>query len=69
MSKWRPDEIIVHEDGSRDEIKYRRSGGPGRVISLTRRTYDKDGNRLGIWHEAYEVNGELRHRHEYKGKE
>ena len=62
MSK-RPDIINHLPDGRREEIHIRRFWGPGRSRSQTIRTRDRDGQILEVWHEAFNLDGTLRHRH------
>jgi hypothetical protein len=62
MSRWRPDEIIVHEDGSRTEIRYQRWWEPFRPQAQMRREYDADGNLREVWHEVINDDGSVRHR-------
>ncbi len=60
---WKPDEVNPLPDGSREEIKWRRSpgadGGRSRIVKII----DADGKVREIWHEVVGVTGIIVHRH------
>ncbi len=55
------DELILHEDGTREEIRYRRRQGS--AISRVRRIIGPDGVTREIWHEVMDATGNMLHQH------
>lgn len=56
---WKPDEVIPHPDGSREEIRYRRRPGADGNYSRTRKIIGKDGQTLEVIHEVVDSEGSL----------
>ena len=58
-----PDEVNRLPDGSREEIRYRRSPNPQAVYSRIRKIVGPDGRTREVWHEVLDGQGNLLHQH------
>ena len=57
------DESRELADGSREEIRYRRSPGQPGVRSRIRKVIGQDGMTREVWHEVIDSEGKLLHQH------
>jgi len=60
MGKFKPDEEIIHPDGSRTQRRWRRKSPTGEKGSI-RREVSPDGKVREVWHEVFDKNGNLIH--------
>jgi hypothetical protein len=60
---WKPDEIILRENGWQDQIRWRRAPGSDGGRSCIRKVVDVDGRTREVLHEVLDINGHIIHQH------
>ena len=61
---WKADEINPLPGGWREEIKHRRTLGCDGAVSRMVKIVDAEGHTIEMWHEVFDAQGRLIHRHE-----